>query len=117
VTDTRGFLTWFRASFQSGLSAQIKGKKLILVPRTAEGFRATGSGLRFLDESNGVSFYTFSLPKDRCVRLLVKNLGRHMPEDVVREELRSLGNCIQGILQLLSGCLDQEAAKAHPLTP
>jgi len=117
VTDTRGFLTWLRASFQSGLSAQMKGEKLMLVPRTAEGFRATVSALRSLYESKGVSFHTFSLPEDRCVRLLVKNLRRHMPEDVVREELRSLGICFQGVMQLLSDRLDQEAAKAHPLTP
>jgi len=70
----------------------MKGEKLILVPRTAEGFRATVSALRSLDGSKGVNFHTFSLPEDRCVRLLVKNLGRDMPEDV-REELESLGMC------------------------
>jgi len=89
----------------------------MLVPRTAEGFRATVSALRSLDGSKGVSFHTFSLPEDCCVRLLVKNLGRHMPEDVVREELESLGICVQGVLQLRSGHRDQEAAKAHSLTP
>jgi len=61
-----------------------------------------------------VSFHTFFLLEDRCVWLLVKNLGRHMPEDVVREELESLGICVQGVLQLRSGRRDQEAAKAHP---
>jgi len=117
VTDTRGFLAWLRASYQSGLSAQMKGEKLMLIPRTAEGFRATVSALRSLDGSKGVSFHTFSLPEDRCVRLLVKNLGRHKPEDVVREEVESLGICVQGVLQLRSGRRDREAAKAHPLTP
>ena len=39
-----------------------------------------------------VCFHTFSLT-DRCVRLLVKNLRRHMPEDVVREELESGHQC------------------------
>jgi hypothetical protein len=61
-------------------------KKLMLVPRTAKGFRATVSTLQSLDGRKGVSFHTFSLPKDHCVHLLVKNLGRHMPEDVVWEE-------------------------------
>jgi hypothetical protein len=117
MTDTRGFLTWLWASCQSGLSAQMKGEKLMFVPRTAEGFRATVSALRSLVGSKGVSFHTFSLPEDRCVRLLVKNLGRHMPEDVVQDELESLGICIQGILQLRLGRREQEAAKAHPLTP
>jgi len=117
VTDTRGFLAWLRASCQSGLTAQMKGEKLMLVPRTDEGFRATVSAPRALDGSKGVSFHTFYLPEDRCVRLLVKNLSRHMPEDVIREELENLGICVQGVLQLRSGRRDQEAAKAHPLTP
>ena len=117
VTDTRGALTWLRASCQSGFSAQIKREKLIVVPQTAEGFRATVSALRSLDGSKGVSFHNFSLPEDRCVRLLVKNLGRHMPEDVVREELENLGICVQGVLQLRSSLRNKEAAKARPLTP
>jgi hypothetical protein len=43
----------------------------MVVPSTADGFRATVSALRSLDEMEGVSFYTFSLPEDRCVGLLV----------------------------------------------
>ena len=61
-----------------------------------------------------MSFHTFSLPEDRCVRLLIKNPGRHIPEGVVREELKNLGICVQGILQLRSGRRNQEADKAHP---
>jgi hypothetical protein len=68
----------------------MKGEKLIIVPGTADGFRATVSALRSLCGSMGVTFHTFSLPEDRCVRLLVKNLGRQMPESVVREELEAL---------------------------
>jgi len=34
-----------------------------------------------------VIFRTFTLPEDRCLRLLVKNPGRSMPECVVREDL------------------------------
>ena len=49
----------------------------MLVPPTAEGFRATVSALLSLDGSKDVSFHTFSLPEDRCVRLLVKNICRH----------------------------------------
>jgi len=62
----------------------------MLVPRAADAFRATVSALRSFDESKGVSFHTFSIPEDRFVRLLVKKLGRQMPEDVVREELENL---------------------------
>jgi hypothetical protein len=47
----------------------------MVVPSTADGFRAVVSALRSLDEGEGVSFQTFTLPEDRCVRLLVKNLG------------------------------------------
>jgi hypothetical protein len=89
----------------------------MLVPQTVDGFRATVSALRSLDGSKGVSFHTFCIPEDRCVRLLVKNLGRHMPEDVVCKELESLGICVQGVLQLRSGRRDHETSKAHPLTP
>jgi len=61
----------------------------MLVPRIGAGFRVTVSTLRFLDRSKGVSIQTFFVPVYHCVRLLFKNLGRHMPEDV-REELTEL---------------------------
>ena len=50
------------------------------------------------------------------MRLLVRKLGRHMPEDAVREDLESLGIRVQGVLQLRSGHRDQ-AAEACPFTP
>jgi hypothetical protein len=51
------------------------------------------------------------------VRLLVKNLGRGMPESVVREELESLKIRVQGAMQLRSGRRDQDPAKDRPPTP
>jgi hypothetical protein len=57
----------------------------MVIPSTEDGFRAMVSALRSLDGEKGVSFHTYSLPEDRCVRLLVKNLGKRMPERVVRE--------------------------------
>jgi hypothetical protein len=64
-----------------------------------------------------VSFHTFSLHEDRQVRLLIKNLGRQMPESVVREELEVLGMRAQGVMQLRSGRRDLDASKDRPLTP
>jgi len=87
VSDTRAFLAWLRASCPGGLMAQLKSEKLMVVPSTADGFRAAVSALRSLDGKDGVSFHTFTLPEDRCARLLVKNRGRGMPESVVRDEL------------------------------
>jgi hypothetical protein len=84
ATDTRTFLSSLRASCLGGLTAPLKGEKLMVVPSTADGFRAMVSALRSLDEGKGVSFHTFTLPEDRRVRLLVKNLGRGMPESVVQ---------------------------------
>jgi hypothetical protein len=55
----------------------------MVVPSTADGFRAAIRTLRSLDGKEGVSFHTFTLPEDCCVRLLVKNLGRVMPESIV----------------------------------
>ena len=64
-----------------------------------------------------VSFHTFTLPEDRCARLLVKNMGRGMPESVVREELETLGIYVQGVTQLRSGRRDQDPTKDRPPTP
>jgi hypothetical protein len=59
-----------------GLTSQLKAEKLMVVPSTANGFREAVSALRSLDGGEGVSFHTITLPEDRCVRILVKNLGR-----------------------------------------
>jgi hypothetical protein len=64
-----------------------------------------------------VSFHTFSLPEDRCVRLLVKNRGKRMPESVVREEVESLIIRVQGVMQFRSGRRDQDPAKDGPPSP
>ena len=63
-----------------------------------------------------MSFHTFTLPEDRCARLLVKNLGRGMTESVVREELESLGIHFQVLTQLRSGRCVQGPNK-DPLPP
>jgi len=97
ITETRVFLAWLRASCPGGLTAQLKSEKLMVVPSTADGFRAVVSALRSLDGKDSVSFHTFTHPEDRCALLLVKNLGRGMPESVVREELESLNICVQGV--------------------
>jgi len=62
-----------------------------------------------------VSFHTFTLPEDRCAWFLGKNLGKGMPESVVREELESLDIRVQGVTQLRSGRRDQDPAKDRPL--
>ena len=80
VRDTRAFLTWLRGSCHGDLTAQLKAEKLMVMPSTANGFRAAVSALRSIDGGEGVSFHTFTLPEDRCPRLLVKKLGRGMPE-------------------------------------
>ena len=50
-----------------------------------------------------MNFHTFTLPEEGCVRLLVKNLSRGLPESVVRQELESLYIRVQGVTQLRSG--------------
>jgi hypothetical protein len=117
VSDTPGFLAWLRAASRSSLTAQIKAELLVLVSETADGFRAMVTALRSLDASRGVSFHTFSLPEDRSVRLLVKNLGKTMPESVVQEELAALGISVQGLMQLRSGRRSQDGAQDRPLNP
>ena len=64
-----------------------------------------------------MSFRTFTPPEDQCARLLVKKLGRGMPDSVVREELETLGIHVQGVTQLRSGRGDQDPIKNRPPTP
>jgi hypothetical protein len=89
----------------------------MLVPKTAIGFRATVIALRSLDGSKGVSFHTFSLTKNRCVRLLLKNLGKQVPESVFLEWMGTPGIHVEGVLQLRSGRSDQNETPDRPLTP
>jgi hypothetical protein len=88
----------------------------MVVPATTDGFRAAGSALRYFEGKEGMTFHT-SLPEDRCVRLLVKNLMRRMPESAVREESESLGIQVQGVMQLRSGRRDQNPWKDRHPTP
>ena len=115
--DTRPFLAWLRESCPSQLSAQLKAENLVVFPATADGFRGAVSALRSLDGESGVTFHTYSLPEDRCVRLLIKNHGRTMPENVVLEEPRSLDIHVQGVMQLRSVRRDQDPDKDRPSTP
>ena len=96
--------------------AQLKAKKFVVAPATFDGFRGVVSALRPLDGESGVTFHTYSVPEDRCVRLLIKNLGRRMPESVLLEELKSLDIHVQGVMQLQSGRRDQDPAKERPPT-
>jgi hypothetical protein len=87
----RKVFTWYRSiTPHRELSAE-KGKRLMIVLRSAGGFKAAISPLVFLDGSKGVSFHTFRLPEDSGVRMFFKNLGRHKPEDVLRDVLDALG--------------------------
>ena len=47
----------------------------------------------------------------------MKNLGRGMSEIVIREELETLGNHVQGVTQLRSGRHDQDPNKDGTPTP
>jgi len=75
------------ASCPAGLMALIQGEKLMIGPSTADGIRAAVSAVRSNDGVDIVSFQTFRQPQDRCVRIMVKNVSRVMPENVIRVEL------------------------------
>ena len=89
----------------------------MVVPSTDDDFRAAVSALRSLDVKDGVSFHNFTLPEERCVRLLVKNLGRGMPESVAQEKLESLNIRVHGITQLRSGRHDKYPANYRSPNP
>ena len=48
---------------------------------------------------------------------LVKNVGKVMPQSVVREELESLNIRVKGVTKLRCGRRDQDYAKDRPPTP
>ena len=98
VRDPRAILACLRATCPGGLGAQLKTLKLMVVPLTANGFRAVVSALRSLDGGEDVSFHTFTLPENRCLRLMVKNVGRGMPESVVWEDLEALDIYVQAVI-------------------
>jgi hypothetical protein len=116
IRNTRKFLERIRAKSARKLLAQMKGEILMLVPETADGFRAAIGALRSLGECKGVSFHT-SLLEDRCVRLLLKNLGKGMPEAEIKEELETLHINVQAVMQLRSKRRDQDLGKDRLLTP
>jgi hypothetical protein len=95
----------------------MKGETLMLVPETADCFRAPIGALRSLGEDNGVSFHSFTLPEDRCVRLLLKNSGKHMPEAEIKEDVEVLHIRVQAVMQLRSKRLGQDPERDRPLTP
>jgi hypothetical protein len=94
-----------------------EGRELIIVPGTADGFRANVSDIGFFHGSKCVGFHTFALPEDAEVRLLIKKLGRQMLESVVREDLEALDISVQGIMQIHSGRRDLYASKYRHLSP
>jgi hypothetical protein len=51
------------------------------------------------------------------VRLLLKHLGKHMPEAEIKEELEALHVSVQAVMQLRSKCRNQDPKKDRPLTP
>jgi hypothetical protein len=95
----------------------MKSESLMIIPGTADYFRTTVSDFRTLYQIKGVSFNTFSLPEVHCVRLLIKNLGRLMPESIIRKELEALGIPVHAFLQLHSGRRDQDSAMNRSPTP
>ena len=100
VVNVRLFLKWLKEDTRGDGSYRMHGDMLVLVPNTADCFRATERVLRSMESSKGVAFHTYSLPEDRCTRLLVKGLGKNMLEQDVREELEILGIPVQLVLQL-----------------
>jgi len=57
VHDTHTFLAWLWVSCPGGLTAQLKAEKLMVIPSTANRFRAAVSALQSLDRGEGVNFH------------------------------------------------------------
>jgi hypothetical protein len=93
-----------------------EGETLIFLPETAHGFRSTNGSLHSLGEAKGLSFHNFRLLEDRCLCLLMKNVGKRMPEAEIKK-VEPLHLNVQAVRQLSSKCRDQDPEKDRPLTP
>jgi hypothetical protein len=89
----------------------------MLVPSTSDGSQAAVSVPPSLDSKEFVSLHIFTLPEDRCLALLVKNLSRVMPKSVVQKELESVIIRVQDVTQLRFDLRDQDPDKNRLPTP
>jgi hypothetical protein len=85
ASNTCGFLAWLRVSCPGGLTAQLKCEKMMVVPATADGFRAVVSALRSLYGREG-AFPQLHAPRGPLYTTSGEDPGRVMPDSVVREE-------------------------------
>jgi hypothetical protein len=81
---------------------------VMLVPETTDSFLANIGALWSLGEGEVVS-HLFT-PEDRCVSLLLKNLGKRMPKDETREELEAQHIDVHAFMQLPLRPRKQDAA-------
>jgi hypothetical protein len=96
--------------------AEINVEFLMLLPESANDFRSTRTtvgvrrslhGARLWDSISSQSLST-------CVRLSLKDVGKHMPEAEIRELLQTLNVNVQAVMQLLSKWRDQNLEKPVP---
>jgi hypothetical protein len=64
-----------------------------------------------------VFVFTFSLPENRFVHMLLKNIGKRMPEAETEEKLEALHINVQAVMQLRSKRRDQYPEKDRLVTP
>jgi hypothetical protein len=96
----------------SKLVAQMKGEILMLVSESAYGFRTTIGDLWSLEKRARVCVFTLCRYKDdHCFLLLLKNLGKCIPEPEIREKLEALHITVQALMQLRSKRQDQYPKK------
>jgi hypothetical protein len=95
-------MDWICAKSGSKLMAQMKEEILILVLKTADGFRASIGALRSLGESEGEFSHFFAPGGSTRAPVFEKNLCKSMPEAEIREELKVLHINLQAVMQLLS---------------
>jgi hypothetical protein len=69
VKKSRSFIEWLRTKSANKLLAQMKGEYLMLVSKTADGFRATIGALRPIGEGEREFSHFLSRKTDACACL------------------------------------------------
>jgi len=85
----------------------MKGKYLMLVPETTDGFRATVGSLSSIGVGKGVSFHTVCLSEDRCIGVKEPRQVHARARDW--REMEAMHNQV--------AAAEQDARKDRPLTP
>lgn len=115
ISNTHSFLSKLRETCPSGLTAPFKGENMMFFPEITLWFRAAVTVLHSLNGSRNVTFHTLLLLENSSVHVLT--VLRYACVRVPFRRSWRFWTCeSRGVMQLRSGCRDQNNEKDRPWT-